>query len=283
MIDINVSVAMATYNGEKYIRQQLKSILNQSIKVDEIIVVDDNSDDKTIEVIKKMNCPKIHIYINNKNVGYVENFYKAIALTRGKYVFLADQDDIWEKEKVKLTLSELQKSKKNMAVCTSFSLIDQNGVPITDIEHYRVNNFVLQNHKDVEELTLNRLVFGNVVQGCTYCVRREAIDVYLKIHNTEVIHDYQLMLISAAMGKVKYLNKPLIRYRLHGNNAVGFEKKKHRLEIPSKKPSKEPYMARFLRQISNEIIVPHKNCYTFLYYLRIPYLISIIKDVIFGG
>ena len=283
MNSINISVAMATYNGEKYIRQQLRSILNQSMMVDEIIVVDDNSDDRTIEIIDEFNCPQIRIYKNSKNLGYVENFYRAMSLTHGKYVFLADQDDIWEKEKVELTLAELQKSNKNMAVCTGFSLIDQNENPITDIEHYQVNDFVLQKHKDIENLTLKRLVFGNVVQGCTYCVRRDVVNVYLKVHNKEVIHDYQLMLISAAMGKVKYLNKPLIRYRLHGNNAVGFEKKRHRLEMPRKKPSKEPYMVRFFRQLSEEIIVPRKNYYMLLYYLRIPYLVSIIKNVVSGG
>lgn len=283
MSDINISVAMATYNGEKYISQQLKSILNQSVIVDEIIVVDDNSDDKTIDIIKRLNCPQIRIYKNDKNLGYVENFYKAISLTRGKYVFLADQDDIWEKEKVKLTLAEFQKSDKNMAVCTGFSLINQNEAPITDIENYQVNGFVLQKHKDVEELTLKRLAFGNVIQGCTYCVKREVIDVYLEMHNTEVIHDYQLMLISAAMGKVKYINRPLIRYRLHENNAVGFEKKKHRVELPSKKPSKEPYMARFFRQMGEKITVSHRNYYILLYYLRIPYLVSIVKGIIFGG
>lgn len=283
MSSINISVAMATYNGEKYIRQQLRSILNQSMMVDEIIVVDDNSDDRTIEIIDEFNCPQIRIYKNSKNLGYVENFYRAMSLTHGKYVFLADQDDIWEKEKVELTLAELQKSNKNMAVCTGFSLIDQNENPITDIEHYQVNDFVLQKHKDIENLTLKRLVFGNVVQGCTYCVRRDVVNVYLKVHNKEVIHDYQLMLISAAMGKVKYLNKPLIRYRLHGNNAVGFEKKRHRLEMPRKKPSKEPYMVRFFRQLSEEITVPRKNYYMLLYYLRIPYLVSIIKNVVSGG
>ena len=198
-------------------------------------------------------------------------------------IFLADQDDIWEKEKVKLTFAELQNSAKNMVICTNFSLIDQNGSPITDIEHYQVNGFILQRHKEIETLTLSRLAFGNVVQGCTYCVKRDVIDAYLKIHNTEVIHDYQLMLIAAAMGRVEYLNKPLIRYRLHGNNAVGFERKKHRLEIPEKRPSKEPYMARFFRQMNKIINVPNINYYVILYYLRIPYLISIVKNIITGG
>ena len=146
MHDIKISVAMATYNGEKYIYQQLESILNQSMAVDEIIVVDDNSSDKTIEIIEKLNCSRIHIYKNEENLGYIKNFYKAISLTQGKYVFLADQDDIWEKEKVKLTFAELQNSAKNMVICTNFSLIDQNGSPITDIEDvYKRQVTVLQN------------------------------------------------------------------------------------------------------------------------------------------
>lgn len=283
MSGIGISVAMATYNGENYIRQQIESILNQSKKVDEIIIVDDNSTDSTVDILKDLNCSKIRVYQNEKNLGYIDNFYKAISLTKGNCVFLADQDDIWEIDKVEKTLSVLLASEKNMAVCTGFSLIDQMGSPITNVKDYQVNNFVLQKHKETEKITLNRLAFGNVVQGCTYCLKRNVIDVYLKVHNEEVIHDYQLMLIAAAMGRVIYLNEPLIRYRLHGNNAVGFEKKKRRIEVPARKPSKEPFMARFFRQMNNEIPVPNKNYYLTLYYCRIPYLISIIKNIISGG
>lgn len=70
----------------------------------EIIVVDDNSSDKTIEIIEKLNCSRIHIYKNEENLGYIKNFYKAISLTQGKYVFLADQDDIWGKRKSKANI-----------------------------------------------------------------------------------------------------------------------------------------------------------------------------------
>ena len=274
---------MATYNGEKYIRQQIKSILQQSKKVDEIIIVDDNSSDSTVNILNDLNCARIHVYQNEKNLGYIENFYKAISLTTGNYVFLADQDDIWENDKVEKTLSVLLQSKKNMAVCTGFSLIDQFGKTITDVKNYQVNSFVLRKHKNVESITLNRLAFCNVVQGCTYCLRRDVIDIYLKIHNKEVIHDYQLMLIAASMGRVQYLNEPLIRYRLHENNVVGFKKKKHRIEIPEKKPTREPFMARFFRQMDMQISVPNKRYYLFLYYCRIPYLISIIRNIILGG
>lgn len=278
-----ISVAMATYNGEKYIIQQIESILSQSKAVDEIIIVDDNSDDNTVELIENLNCPLIQVYQNKTNLGYIENFYKAIALTKGKYVFLSDQDDIWEKDKVEKSLFVLQKSSINMAVCTGFSLIDQFGNSIVNVDNYQINNFVFKKHKPIEDITLKRLAFGNIVQGCTYCIKRDVIDIYLKIHNKEVIHDYQLMLLASSMGKVKYLNEPLIRYRLHGNNAIGFSKKKHRIEIPTKKASKEPFMARFFKQMNEEISVPKIKYYLFLYYFRVPYLIAIIKHAIFGG
>ena len=74
MSSINISVAMATYNGEKYIRRQLMSILNQSMVVDEIIVVDDNSDDRTIEIIEELNCPRIYIFKNDKKGVYLYHF-----------------------------------------------------------------------------------------------------------------------------------------------------------------------------------------------------------------
>ena len=277
-----VSVAMATYNGEKYIVEQIESILNQTELIDEIIIVDDNSSDKTVDLIKKMNSPLIHLYQNKNNQGYIENFYKAISLTKGSFVFLADQDDVWEKDKVKKTLQVMKSSDSNMAVCTSFSLIDQDSNLITNMEQYRINNFVFKEDKKINDITLKRLVFGNIVQGCTYCLKRQVIEVYLKIHNREVIHDYQLMLISAAMGNVKYLNEPLLKYRLHGNNAVGFAKKKRNIEIP-KKISREPFMVRFFKQMSKEIKVPNKILYIILYYFRIPYLISILKTIIYGG
>ena len=87
MSSINISVAMATYNGEKYIRQQLMSILNQSRVVDEIIVVDDNSDDKTIEIIEELNCPRIYIFKNDKNFGYIEKFLQGNIINTWRICF----------------------------------------------------------------------------------------------------------------------------------------------------------------------------------------------------
>ena len=93
-----ISVAMTTYNGEKYIRKQIESILNQSMKVDEIIVCDDGSTDKTVEILKEY---PVTVYQNENNLGYRLNFKKAMSLCTHEYTFLCDQDDIWEKKKIK--------------------------------------------------------------------------------------------------------------------------------------------------------------------------------------
>lgn len=283
MNQASISVAMATYNGEAYIVQQIESILRQTHPVDEIIIVDDGSTDRTVDYIRQLNCPLIRLWQNETNLGYIENFYKALAQTTGAYIFLADQDDIWEPDKVEQVLSVLQGSEETMAVCTGFTLIDAAGNPIPDARQYQINPFVLRRHKPVEPITLHRLAFGNVLQGCTYGLRRAVVDAYLQLHNAEVIHDYQLMLIAASMGRVLYLNEPLIRYRLHGNNAVGFGKKERRIELPNHKASREPFMARFFKQMDTVTPVPHKRYYLFLYYCRIPYIKAILKRAFCGG
>ena len=84
-------------------------------------------------------------------------------------------------------------------------------------------------------------------------------------------------------GQVLDLNEPLIRYRLHGNNAVGFGKKERRIELPNHKASREPFMARFFKQMDTVTPVPHKRYYLFLYYCRIPYIKAILKRAFCGG
>jgi len=108
----NISVALASYNGEKYIEKQIKSILNQSRKVDRIVICDDNSKDGTIKIIEKLikkGLP-INLYKNEKNLGYALNFMKCINLCNSNYIFLSDQDDIWFKDKVELMMNFIKEN-----------------------------------------------------------------------------------------------------------------------------------------------------------------------------
>ena len=269
-----ISVAMTTYNGERFIEEQLRSILSQSLPVDEIIICDDRSSDRTVEIINTLKNGKIKVIQNPQNVGYIENFYKAISLTQGDYIFLADQDDIWDKEKVKTSIEWIRKTNA-MAVCTNFSLIDANEKNIEDDSNLSINPFIRQFKGEIADITTIRLAFGNVAQGCTYCFTKSVKEIYLKIHNTEVIHDLQILIIASCMGDVKFINEKLIKYRIHENNSIGFEKKGRKINLPNKRISREPFMYRFFRQVNETVPVNKLWVYRILYYCRIPYIRSL--------
>ncbi|WP_302660099.1 glycosyltransferase family 2 protein [uncultured Clostridium sp.] len=280
-----ISVALATYNGEKYIKEQLISILNQTIKVDEIIICDDCSNDKTISIVKqilKMNSLNIDIKIveNKSNMGYIANFNQAIELTKGEYIFLADQDDIWEIDKVEKSIKFLTDNNYD-AMCSKFKLIDKYGNEIKDNANFSINNY-LRNNKGNNTIPLSRLVFGNISPGCTYCFNRRVKDIYLRVNDREVIHDYQIMLIAASVGKVGLIDEPLIKYRLHDNNSIGFSKKKRAINIRIHKIRKKPIMVDFFQKLNRITKVPDYSVYIIMYYLRIPHIKSKLRRLIFG-
>ena len=105
---VKISVCIATYNGEKYIRDQLESILSQLDFCDEIVVSDDHSSDKTIAIIKSFNDDRIRVIYNSGQKGYTSNFENALKHAKGEYIFLSDQDDIWLKGKVDKCMEYLQ-------------------------------------------------------------------------------------------------------------------------------------------------------------------------------
>lgn len=272
-----VSVAITTYNGEKYIAQQINSIIEQSETVDEIIICDDCSTDHTIEEIRRIaeqSTVRIHLYQNKKNLGYIRNFYKAISLTNGDYIFLADQDDIWQKAKVEIMLYYMKKLNAG-AICTSFEIIDKDGNLSNG--NYRTPEF-LQNLKEVvTPVTFYTLIYGNVAPGCTFCFNSVVKEQYLRICNEAVIHDYQLMLIAANTGSAYCLNKKLIKYRIHDSNSLGFSKKENKFIPDFRLKRKEPMMVTFLKQLKKCKPVKHYRLYIIMYYIRFPYLFCVAK------
>ena len=103
-----ISVCMATYNGETYIKEQIESIINQLSSSDELIISDDKSTDNTLKIINEFKDPRIKIYIHEKDHGFVKNFENALEKAKGDFIFLSDQDDIWLPNKVAATLKELE-------------------------------------------------------------------------------------------------------------------------------------------------------------------------------
>lgn len=276
-----ISVAMATYNGEKYIAEQIYSILNQTEQIDEIIICDDGSKDRTIDIIRSIKDSRIQIYQNEINLGYIQNFTKAISKTKGEYIFLSDQDDIWERDKVEKIIS-VMKSEDCSAICTNFELINGDGKRIENRSQYQIDPFINKVKKRLNKITMFRLLFGNVAQGATYCFTSRVRDAFLKLKNQTVIHDYQIMLIATNLGKVLFLNEQLIEYRLHGENSVGFRLKKREWIGKKKTPFHKPFMVEFLDELNHVCIVKHLMLFKLIYYLRIPFIRAILRKAIMG-
>ena len=124
MIRPLISVCIATYNGEKFIVEQLKTILSQLTDFDEIIISDDHSSDCTLSLIRSFRDPRIKIYLNENDKGYTSNFENALKKATGEIIFIADQDDIWKKDKVDISLNYL---KKYDFIVSDACIIDNSG------------------------------------------------------------------------------------------------------------------------------------------------------------
>lgn len=274
-----ISVVMATYNGEKYIIEQLESIMRQTVPVDEVIICDDMSKDNTVELIKEFveenNLQSIvKLYVNTSNMGYIKNFYKGIKRTKGQLIFLSDQDDIWENNKVDRMLAVMNQYKAEV-LCSNFSIIDANGVAYT--KSVRLPNFICGALEGLSQIKFLPLLFGNVAQGCTYCFTEKVKKIYLKANYGEIIHDYQIMLIGSALEKAFFLNEKLIRYRLHGNNNIGFSEEKSLKHVDFRIRIKKPKVAGFLDLIKNDINIPHYYIAQVILYFKIPVIKAIIN------
>ncbi|MGN8886887.1 glycosyltransferase family 2 protein [Blautia sp. HCP28S3_G10] len=217
-----ISVAMCTYNGEKYVAEQIKSILSQSHPIDEIVIGDDGSTDKTVEIVEqilKTSKVKYKIIQNKTNLGYRKNFENAIANTTGDIIFLSDQDDVWIKEKVKILLRDLDEKEEYLLVFSDAYLVDgqlnKMEGSLWESVYYLKNKCKFNN---CLELFLN----GYYVTGATVAFKRTLFE---KAYPFSEIwqHDGWLGILAALYGDVFAEEQKLILYRQHGNNQIGAE------------------------------------------------------------
>lgn len=199
-----ISVCLACYNGQKYIKQQIDSILCQLGEADELIISDDGSKDDTLEIIHGYNDRRIKI-LTNHNHGVNNNFENALSFASGEYVFLCDQDDIWMPNKVKITIEALQ---KYVMVVHNARLIDGDGK---------------QMGKTYYECTPNKSGFwGNLWKsrylGCCMAFRSSLLKELLPFPKNVFGHDYWIGLYTDCKYHVHFMDDVLICYRRHENN-----------------------------------------------------------------
>ena len=201
-----ISVCIATYNGGKYIREQLESILHQLRKNDEVIVSDDSSTDNTLAIVASFNDNRVKIFPNNEFHSPALNFEHAIKMAKGDYIFLCDQDDVWKSDKVALMLQYLKKYTLVVSDCT---IIDKDGALIRDS---------LWNNKIPRKDVFSNLI-KNHYMGCCMAFRRELLKVALPFPSKIPMHDIWLGLNAACFYSTLFIPEKLLHYRRHGDNA----------------------------------------------------------------
>ena len=203
----SISVAIATYNGEKFIKQQIESILVNLKKQDEIIISDDGSTDNTLKIINSYKDKRIKILNGPKN-GIKQNFANAISNCTGKYIFLADQDDIWEKDKVLKVLRVFEKNKCTCVVHDNV-VFDSNTNEIISDSFFKLRN---------SRSGIIKNIIKNSYIGCCMCFDSSLVNKILPIPNDIEMHDQWIGLICEKYGKSIFIKDKLIKYRRHDNN-----------------------------------------------------------------
>lgn len=221
-----ISIALCTFNGAKYLSEQLESFLSQTRPPDELIVCDDASSDDTVRILKKFAEKAffaVEININENRLGYIKNFEKAITLCGGDLIFLSDQDDVWHADKLEIFEQRFNENADVGLVFCNANLVDENLKPFgKDVRAWL--GYSPQIERLFEEgKVLPKLFNQNYSPGFTMAFRAKYKNLILPLPNDVhwVVHDYWIALLLTAASKVVPLSAALVDYRQHDNQNVG--------------------------------------------------------------
>lgn len=219
-----IDILMAVYQGEAYVAEQIESILKQTYTDWTLLIGDDGSKDRTMEILSAYEAKypsKIRVIPNKVNSGSAQaNFFRLLSLSKAAYAMTCDHDDVWLPDKVEKTMAEMKRLEQEnppgtpILVHTDLEVVDENLRTIAS------SMFRLQN-LDSRRVSLPKLLAQNVVTGCTMLANRPLLDLAKDPPGSAIMHDWWLALVAAAFGRIGFVPKPTIRYRQHGNNEVG--------------------------------------------------------------
>ena len=231
MKDPLIGILMATYNGEKFISQQIQSILNQTYKNWKLIIHDDGSNDSTINIIKKFvkNNPYKIFFVEDriKCGGAKENFAHLMQIAKEgfnfDYIMFSDQDDVWFPKKVEISLKKMQELEtkwgKNipLLVYTDLEVVNENLKRIC-------SSFWKYQRLNPSRNALNYLLIQNVITGCTTLINMKTLEISLPIPKQAIMHDWWIALVVSAFGKMDFISTPTVFYRQHNMQEIGAKK-----------------------------------------------------------
>ncbi len=219
-----IAIVVSTFNGQKYIEEQISSLLQQDYPNISIIVRDDGSTDKTVDLLRDIqkSNPGISL-IYGKNLGVAASFNELLAAASGHYdyIFLCDQDDFWHPEKVSISLSRMLETEKKYGKNTPILVHTDLQVVDEALQIIAPSFWKYQKLNGNNGACLNRLLLQNVVTGATVLINKALLEKSLPIQSAAVMHDWWLALNACVFGKVVAIDRPLISYRQHSANAVG--------------------------------------------------------------
>lgn len=216
-----VHIVMATYNGEKYVREQMDSLLSQTHKQLTIEVCDDGSTDGTVAIIREYMAKdtRVKLHVNTQNCGYVKNFLTGIKRCQAPYVMLCDQDDIWREDKVAQTLRVMKEAEKEMSGKPVLVFTD---AECFDSDTKRTLGFFHEtSHLDVKKVDTAHLFMENKCIGCTMMMNRAVLPYLEELPEEIRVHDWWLALICSHFGTIRYVPQATLRYRQHEGNQIG--------------------------------------------------------------
>lgn len=221
-----ITIIMAVYNGQEYIREQLESLKDQTYTEWRLVIRDDRSSDKTAEIVKKFSDEveqEVIFKVNEKPSGSAKNNF-ALLINDAKesdYVMFCDQDDIWKKDKIEITFNKMKQAEERYG--RDFPLLVHGDVEVID-ENGNINadSMFEMSHINADS-KLPQILIQNHVTGCTMMCNKKLIAGISEYASSEyiIMHDYLASLYASVFGKIEVIKKPLLSYRQHSGNSVG--------------------------------------------------------------
>ncbi|WP_413307066.1 glycosyltransferase family 2 protein [Bacillus sp. 1P10SD] len=214
---MKISVCMATYNGAQFVVRQLDTVLKQLGPEDEIIIVDDRSKDDTVQLLKEMYGQRVSVHVNEKNMGAIKSFEKAISFATGDILFLCDQDDLWEDNKVEMVLKAFREEKADLVV---------HDATVVNVDLEVIN----PSWNDYNHNNINQGIFGNILKnaytGAFMAFKKEIVHAIIPFPKQIEMHDQWIALVCMMRTKkIVFINYPLMKYVRHGGNVTGMKKR----------------------------------------------------------
>ena len=219
-----IDILLATYNGEKFIEQQLETIINQSYTDWKLIVRDDCSSDQTTFILQKyqQRYPDSIIIIPSiqPSGSAMNNFFMLLDYADSEYIMFSDQDDVWKRDKISVTFAKMKELEDQYG--SSTPLLVHTDLCVVDESLKTINPSLFQmQDMDYKRDKLNNLLVTNIVTGCTMLFNRALLKLLVPKPKVAVMHDMWIAMVAAAFGKIGFVNEATILYRQHGKNENG--------------------------------------------------------------